>query len=141
MLMTKENLLKLATVRTEVVKLECLKNTNMKDMEFQLIEMTIAQNKEYNEILKTGADASFDKCRDYACNAVMVEPSFFTEEELKTTNGFGKAIIDEIFMKIPTIGMSAKEKKEYTKKVEEFAKKQVPEQTKEEKEEKEEKKQ
>jgi len=125
---TRVDLLKLLTVRTETVKLDCLKSTNFKDMEFQLKEMNIAQNKEYNEILRSESkDDRFDKCMKYACKAVMIEPSFFTDDELKNLNGIGKVIMDEIFQKIPTIGMTAKEKKHYHAKIVELAKKQVEE--------------
>lgn len=119
------DLLKLLTVRTETIKLECLKNTNVKDIEFTLKEMNIAQNKKYNEILKSGGDDRFDKCMEYACREAMIEPTFFTDEEFKKMNGIGKSIMDEIFMKIPTIGMTAKEKKDYHKKVAEIVKKQI----------------
>ena len=109
------DLLKLLTVRTETIKLDCLKNTNMKDAEFTLKEMNIAQNKEYNEILRSGGDDRFDKCMKYACKEVMVEPTFFTDEEIENMNGIGNAIMEEIFNKIPTIGMTAKEKKTFIK--------------------------
>jgi hypothetical protein len=122
---TRQDLLKLTTVRTESVKLECLKNTELKDMKFLLKEMNIAQNTEYNDIRLSSADVSFDKCQRYACSAVMVDPLFFTEEEFENMNGLGKVIMDEIFVKIPTIGMSVKEKKEYTKRVKEIAAKHV----------------
>lgn len=122
--MKNTDLLSLLTVRTEKVKLECLKNTDFKDMEFTLREMNIAQNKKHREILSNLDDTDrFNKSMINACMSVMVEPAFFTEEELDRMNGIGEAVINEIFMKIPTIGMSAKEKKEYQKRIEEFAKK------------------
>lgn len=122
----RRDLLKLLTVKTETVKLDCLKGTNFEDMEFQLKEMTITQNKEYNEIMRSESKKDrFDKCMMYACKAVMIEPSFFTDDELENMNGVGKAIMDEIFLKIPTIGMTAKEKKYYHAKIEELAEKQV----------------
>jgi len=123
--MTKKDLLSLSTVRTESVKLDCLKNTNFKDKEFLLKEMNITENKEYNEILKS--EDGFEKCVVYACKSVMVEPSFFTPKEFETIGGIGKAIMNEIFTKIPTIGMTAKEKKHYHAKIVELAKKQVKE--------------
>jgi len=120
---TRKDLLKLLTVKTEIVKLECLKNTNFKDMEFQLREMTIAQNKEYREILSDESDDDrFDKSMKYSCSAVMVEPEFFTDDELESLGKEGEALMNEIFFKIPTIGMSAKEKKHFKKKMEESAK-------------------
>ena len=119
------DLLKLLTVRTETIRLDCLKNTNMKDMEFTLKEMNIAQNKEYNEILNSGSDDRFDECMKYACKEVMIEPAFFTDEELEDMNSIGKSIIEEIFHKIPTIGMTVKEKKDYHKRVAEIVKKQI----------------
>jgi len=135
---TRKDLLNLLTVRTETIKLDCLKNTNLKDMEldclkntnlkdmeFQLKEMNIAQTKGYHEIQKSGEEDSYDKCMKYACNEVMVDPLFFTDEEFENLNGFGSSIMFEIFTKIPTIGMTVKEKKDYDKKVIELAKKQI----------------
>jgi len=138
--MNKE-LLKLITVRIETVKLECLKNTDFKDTEFQLKEINIAQNQKYREILSDRSEDDWlTKSIAEACRAVMVEPKFFTDKELENLNGIGEAIMNEIFMKIPTIGMNAKEKKHYLKKVEELAKKQIKDQSEDEDEVTEEKK-
>lgn len=121
---TRADLLKLLTVRTETIKLDCLKNTNMKNMEFQLKEMTINQNKKYSEILKdANKKGGFDECIKYACKSVMIEPTFFTDKELENLNTLGKVIMDEIFYKIPTIGMTESEKDDYKKRVIENAKK------------------
>jgi len=120
-----QDILKLTTVRSEKIKLDCLKGTNLKDKEFLLQEMNITQNKGYNEILHDGNDDDrFDKLIKYACNAVMIEPTFFKDDEIEKMNGFGKVIMDEIFNKIPTIGMTVKEKKDYQKRLDAFAKKQ-----------------
>jgi len=127
----KKDLLALLTVRTEIVKMECLKGTDFEDTEFQFKEMNIAQNQKHREILsdKNNVNRVNDSMVE-ACRAVMIEPKFFTDKELENLNGLGEVIMNEIIMKIPTIGMSAKEKKEYLKKVEEFAKKQIDEQSK-----------
>jgi len=137
----KKDLLALLTVRTETVKMECLKGTDFEDTEFQLKEMNIAQNQRHREILGDKNNVNrVNNSMVEACRAVMVEPKFFTDDELENLNGIGEAIMNEIFMKIPTIGMSAKEKKEYLKKIEEFAKKQLEEKPKDEDEDTKEKK-
>ena len=122
---SRKDLLEILTVRTETIKLDCLQNTNLKDMDFLLKEMNLAQSKKYQEILNDKEDKDrFDKCMKYACREVMIEPSFFTDEEIQNMNGLGKVMMDEIFTKIPTIGMSENEKKTYFSKVQELSKKQ-----------------
>ena len=45
----------------------------------------------------------------------MIEPTFFTDEELKNISQTGFSILTEIYMKVPTIGMSDEQKEEYKK--------------------------
>ncbi|WP_419767241.1 hypothetical protein [Arcobacter sp.] len=67
----------------------------------------------------------------YAVECSMVEPTFFTDEELKKLNSVGQALIFEIYSEIPMIGKSKKEKEDYKKQLEiqikETAKKQLSE--------------
>ena len=114
---TKEDLLKLATVRTESVKLECLKGTSLEDMDFLLKEMTISQNNKYLEFVQSEDSAGAIK---FACSSVMINPTYFTDEEIYNLNGLGNQITNEIFNKIPTIGMSNAEKEEFLEKIKKY---------------------
>lgn len=114
-------LLKIATVRTETIKLDCLANTNLKDMEFTLKEMTIRENREYRELARNVKDNDISEIQKFACKKVMVNPEFFTDEEYENMNGIGEAIVNEIFYKIPTIGMTQSQKEQYNKTLMELA--------------------
>lgn len=119
---SRQDLLNLLTVKSETIKLDCLKNTNLKDMEFTLKEMSISQHRKYREIISDTKDKDrFNKSMIIACRSVLVEPEFFTDEELENMNGIGELIINEIFTKIPTIGMSEKEKEKYHENIKKVA--------------------
>lgn len=131
--MTKrDELLKLVTVKTEDMKLDCLQNTALKDMTFKVKEMTIAENKEYRKLIADKKDDDLTEAMKFACGKVMIDPLFFTDDEFESMNGIGEAIINEIFFKIPTIGLDEEQKEEYRKKVIEFAKNQMENESKSE---------
>jgi len=61
----------------------------------------------------------------FACKKVMVEPAFFSDDEVEALNGIGENIMNEIFFYIPTIGLTQKEKEDYREKVLKLASQQV----------------
>lgn len=57
----------------------------------------------------------------YSVKCAMVNPTFFTDEELKNINSTGLNLIEEIYQELPTIGMSEKERANYFKRIKEIA--------------------
>ena len=47
----------------------------------------------------------------------MVQPAFFTDEELKNLSLSGMGILTEIYMQLPKIGMTPEQKEEYDKRL------------------------
>lgn len=92
------------------------------DKEITIRELTIAEASEYQGIMrdekKTQEDAVF-----FAVKCAMVEPTFFSDDELKNLNVTGKNLIYEIHGELPLIGKSTKEREEYFAKIAEYAKK------------------
>ncbi|WP_418186732.1 hypothetical protein [Aliarcobacter lanthieri] len=114
------DLIKLATVSTENIKLECLKGTKLENKEFKIRQLTIDESEEYLKILNNNPNNK--KAIYFALKHSMIEPTFFKEEDLKNLNATGKMIIDEVFNYIPLIGLSEDEKEEYYKKMTEAVK-------------------
>lgn len=92
------------------------------ETEITIRELTIAEAQEYQEMISgdehTQQDAIF-----YAVKCSMVEPVFFTDEELEQLNATGRNLIYEIHGELPLIGKSTKEREAYFKRLEEYAKK------------------
>lgn len=87
--------------------------------EIKLRQLTIAESEEVLKIQqnseKTMKDVIF-----HTLKCAMVEPEFFTEEELNMLGKKGQEFIYEVFNEVPMIGMTDEEKEDYSKKVEEF---------------------
>jgi len=92
------------------------------DKAITIRELTIAEAQKYQEILrdenKTQEDAVF-----FAVKCSMIEPAFFSDDELKQLNSTGKNLIYEIHSELPIIGKSTKEREEYFKKLKEWSEK------------------
>lgn len=109
-MITRDELLKAVTVKQEKITLETFDNK-----EITIRAMTINEADEIDEIRKkvikgeaTDKDLIIETCRK-----VMIEPSFFTDEELKNISQKGFTILTEIYMKVPTIGMTDEQKEDY----------------------------
>ncbi|WP_152017959.1 hypothetical protein [Aliarcobacter butzleri] len=76
-------------------------------------ELTIAETQEF---VKKNQEDSEDAIL-YAVKCSMVEPSFFTEDELKKINATGYALIREIFAELPVIGKTKEEREEHFSRV------------------------
>lgn len=84
-----------------------------------LKELTIKEHIEFQKKL--------EKCKDdktealyYALKCAMVEPLFFTDEELKVLSSVGEAFIYEAFGELPLIGKSEEEREVYQNQVKEY---------------------
>lgn len=119
MAISKQELLKLSTVKSEEVELETLKELGAKDCKATIRQLTIEETNNYSKITNTKEDGSQIKAIKYACQCSMVEPSFFTDEELEQLNTAGYAVMMEVHSLIPLIGKTKKEKEQYYKKLEE----------------------
>jgi len=100
----------------------------------RLRQLSAGEGIEYQSILKD-KEKTLDDAVHYAVSCVMVEPKFFTSDELAKINSTGKNLIDEIHAQIMTIGLSEQEKKAHEKKVLEYLKNRqnnLPPDTKEE---------
>lgn len=101
--------------------------------EISIRELNINEVSEFRNILqdesKTHNDAMY-----YAVKCAMVEPQFFSEEELESLNATGLSFIQEVFNEIPLIGKTKKEREKYFKTIEELSKKSQDDEEKEESE-------
>lgn len=117
--MNRQDLISRLTVKTETFELESLKSLGLEDAKATLKELTIAETKEFNNKLREkGQDEAFL----YACRCSMVEPVFFTDEELKTFSNHVTVIMNEIITLIPLIGKTQEEKAKYKELMEKVAK-------------------
>lgn len=92
------------------------------ESEISIRELNINEVSEFRKIISdesaTQNDAMF-----YAVKCAMVEPEFFSDEQLKELNATGLALIQEVFNEIPLIGKTKKEREKYFKTIEDLAKK------------------
>ena len=104
--------------------------------EITIRELSIDETEKYLNILQE--ENQKDAIR-YAVKCSMVEPKFFSDEELKKINATGQALIIEVFNEIPLIGKTKKEREDYFQKIKTITENQITESA-EEVEEKEQKK-
>lgn len=111
--MNRSEFLKALTVKQDTIKLETL------DIEVTVRELTLNESAKVEEVRKkvisgelTNQDLFIETCR-YA----MVEPEFFSDEELKGLSKSGITILAEIFMRLPEIGMTEEQKVIYKEKL------------------------
>lgn len=125
----REDLIILTTVKSEMIKLDCLKDTELEEFEFKIRQLSVEESENYLDILEEKKkenislkelNAIDNKAIDFAVSRAMVEPTYFTKEEKQNMNGIGNAIIQEIFHKIPLIGMNKKQKEKYYKTIAEI---------------------
>lgn len=87
--------------------------------DIKLRQLTIAESEEIGNIqkdeTKTLRDVMF-----YTLRKSMVEPEFFTDEELAQLGIKGQEFIYEVFNEIPLIGMSEKDREKYNEKIKKF---------------------
>ena len=109
---TRDEFLKAITVKKEKITLETFDNK-----EITIRAMTINEAEEIEAIRKKviKGEATDKELIIETCRKVMIEPTFFTDEELKNISQTGFSILTEIYMKVPTIGMSDEQKEEYKK--------------------------
>ena len=83
-------------------------------------EITIRQLTvdEATKVQKLMAEGNQKEAVHYSVKCSMVEPTFFTDEELEKLNTIGQALIFEIYSEIPVIGRTKKEKEDYKKQLE-----------------------
>lgn len=134
MAISRKDFLKILTVKTEEIEVESLGGAKV-----LIKELTIAETKEFNNIARDTTKKQ-NEAAYYACKCCMVEPAYFTDEELKTLNKEAEAVIMEIYSKIPLIGKTKEEKEKYYKMIEKIMSNETKEETKEESKETKEKK-
>lgn len=117
--MNRQDLINRLTVKTETFELKSIKSLGLEDAKATLKELTIAETKEFNNKLREkGQDEAFL----YACRCSMVEPAFFTDDQLKTFSNYATVIINEVITLIPLIGKTQEEKAKYKELMEKVAK-------------------
>lgn len=84
-------------------------------------QLKVEEGLQYQEIIRD-PEKTQDDAINYAVKCAMVNPVFFSDEELENLNMQGYNLIREIHGMLPMIGMSSTEKKQYKKKIEELAK-------------------
>lgn len=107
--MNRSEFLKAVTVKHETIKLESI------EMEVTIKEPTITESQKIESVRQkvlSGAATNQDLIIE-ACRYAMVEPEFFTDDELANISATGMGILTEIYMRLPEIGMSEKQKEDY----------------------------
>lgn len=103
----------------EATKRACIKQEVFKvlswDGEVIVRQLTIEENEQAQKLNKSGA--SQEDLVYYIAKCSMVEPEFFSEEQLKNLSIDGKNGIMEIVANVPLIGMTDLQKEEYYKKI------------------------
>lgn len=112
----REEFLKLASVKTSTFKVPSLNN-----YEILMKELTIAESNEFREIMSDENKKPIDAIM-FACRCSCVEPTFFTDEELKNLGVSGNNAVMEIWNEIPLIGKTKDEREEYHNKMSETLK-------------------
>lgn len=109
--MDKNKFLKAITVKTKVIKLETLDNE-----EIEIKEPSINESLALEEIRKEvliGNKTEFDLIIE-SCKCVCGD-HFFSDVDLKNLSQSGISVLMEIYMKIPTIGMTKEQEESYEK--------------------------
>lgn len=114
-MITREELLNKCLTETSIFKSSVLGG------DIKIRQLTISESEQMVRI-QQDQDKTMSDVFKYCVKCSMVEPTFFTDEELEKLGRNGKLLIEEIFNAIPYIGMSEKEKKEYDEKIAEFLK-------------------
>ena len=107
------NFLKAITVKTEVLKLKTI------NQEVEIKQLTMNESDEI-EKLRQKVIKGEAKDKDLiiqSCRYSMVNPTCPTDEELKDISRTGFEVLTEIYMSIPMIGMTDKEKEDFKKRV------------------------
>ncbi len=89
------------------------------DIEITIRELTISETQEF---MRKREEGTQQDAINYAVSCSMVEPTFFTEEQLKDLNAVGFSLIQEIFSEIAVIGKTKKERAEHFAKLEKIIK-------------------
>jgi hypothetical protein len=129
MIINKEDLFKIVHLKQEVFKVPSWDNA-----EIVMRELTIEEAMVYTSMIKD--NKPIDEAIKYALNCSMVEPTMFTDEEIKKMNAVGFQGLNEIFTNIQVIGKTDEEKEAYFKKQSETLKTPKTELSKEEEEKK-----
>lgn len=129
MKLDRNELLKQITVKQEVFEVPSWNNA-----EVTMRQLTIAETTKYIQMIKD--KKPIEDAIKYACQCSMIEPEFFSDEELKNLNQEGIMGINEIFANIPTIGKTKEEKEKILNQLSDTPKTPVKELTKEEEEKK-----
>ncbi len=116
---SKEELKKVAFLKTEVFKVPSWDNS-----EILMRELSIEEGVLYTTMISEGKPV--EDAVKYALNCVMLEPTMFTDEELKQCSASGLKGFEEIFANIQVVGKTQEQKeKHFKKQQEEFIKKQA----------------
>lgn len=99
--------------------------------EITIRELTIDENQ---ELRRKFAEEEQKDAILFAVKCSMVNPAFFSEEDLKKLNATGAALINEIFTEIPVIGKTKEEREEHFQALADLSKKQNEINTEEESE-------
>ena len=114
--MKMKNLLQNCFIKEGTFKSEVLNGTKLK-----IKQLTVKEQFEYEKINRENP-TDYNVAVKYAVKCSMVEPSFFTDDELEKINKVGFDLINEVFGEIPLIGKSLKERKEYFEMLDEYFK-------------------
>lgn len=99
------------------------------DIEVTIRELTISETQEF---MRKREEETQQEAINYAVSCSMIEPTFFTPEQLKELNSVGFSLINEIFSEIAVIGKTKKERTEYFEKLEKLIKEKAESTEKEE---------
>ncbi len=105
------------------VKQATIKPVTLGGKEITIRELTIAESREHARLLDEVSDK---EAIYYAVKCAMVNPTFFTDDELKSLTIIGENLINEVYMEIPLIGKTKAQREAYFKEIVTFSENEVP---------------
>jgi len=120
--MNRNEFLKALTVKQDTIKLETLQDT-----EVTIRELTLNESEKVEEVRKKviAGELNNQHLLIETCRYAMVEPEFFSDEELQNLSRTGISVLTEIYLRLHEIGMSEEQKKIYKERLAENLNKEV----------------
>jgi len=114
-MLDRKELLSACTTKTSTFKSALCKG------EVKIRQLTMNETDEFNSILGDSEKNQFDAVC-FAVKCSMIEPLFFTDDEMKTITKTGKDFIYETYSEIAYIGMTVAQRKKWDAKLKELLK-------------------
>jgi len=107
MQLTKDDFLKTLTVQTETVQLD-----TMGGAEIVIRDLTMQEDEDIKKLQAKVRDNEVDglEVLKQVCKYALVQPQFFTDEELKQLNKKATPVLWEIYLRVQEIGLTEEQR-------------------------------